>query len=95
VAAIRSGPALQVCLWAVLSSPIDQDCLLPTTWRLVSAVNAACPTAWPLLSVQEFVTGSRDAALACDWLLSVIDPADELVSAERRQAFPKRKDVRI
>ena len=72
-----------------LSSPIDQDCLLPTTGSLVSAVNATCPTAWPLLPLQKLVTSSLDAALTSRWLLRVIDPADELVSTERGQAFPK------
>jgi hypothetical protein len=54
-------------------------------------VNATRPTAWPLLTLEEFVAGPRDAALACYWLLRVIDPADELVSAERCQIFPKSK----
>jgi hypothetical protein len=51
---------------------IDQHCLLPATWSLTSAVNAARPTAGPLLSFQEFVTGLRDASLASGWLLRVI-----------------------
>ena len=66
---------------------------MPTTWSLNSAVNAANPTTWPLLSLKELVTGPRDAALARRWLLRVIDPANELVSAERREAFPKLKDL--
>src|SRR4051794_40306998 len=86
----QSGPSLANCL-GLLSSSIDQNCLLPPTWSPASAVNAARPAAWPLLSIQKFVTGPRDAALACRWLLRIIDPADELVSAERRQAFQLSK----
>jgi hypothetical protein len=33
--------------------------------------------------------------LACFGLLRVIDPADELIPPERRQAFPQQKDLRI
>jgi hypothetical protein len=58
-------------------------------------VDAAGPTAWPLLSLHKFVTGPGDAALPRRRLLRIIDPADELVSAERRQAFPKFEDLWI
>jgi hypothetical protein len=68
---------------------------LPSAWRLVSAVNAACPTAGPLLPLQQFVTGSVNTTSARCWLFGVIDPANELISTERGQAFPKRKDFPI
>jgi hypothetical protein len=58
-------------------------------------MNATCPAARPLLSFEQFLTGSRDAPLAgCD-LLGVINPADELVSAEKRQRFPQRQHLRF
>jgi len=86
---------LRAGLWAALSSLIDQDCLLPPAWRLVGTVNTTRPTAWPLFPFQKFVTSSLDPALTRRWLLRVIDPADELVSTERRQVLPKRKDLWI
>jgi hypothetical protein len=70
-------------LCAALSSPIDQDGLLPTTWSLVGAVNATRPTAWARLPLRDLVTGPFDAASARRCLLGVLDPADELVPAER------------
>jgi hypothetical protein len=73
----------------------DQDCLLPSAWRLVGAVNAACPTAGPFLPLQQFVKGSLNTTSARCWLFRVIDPANELISTERGQAFPKRKDFPI
>jgi hypothetical protein len=58
-------------------------------------MNATCPAAGPPLPLQQFFTGSLDAALTRHWLLRVIDPADEFIPAERRQASPQREDVRI
>jgi hypothetical protein len=86
---------LQTGLWAALPSLINQDFLLPPAWRLVGTVNTTHPAAWPLFSFQKFVTSSLDPALTRRWLLRVIDPADELVSTERRQVLPKRKDLWI
>ena len=80
---------------AVLPPLIDQDCLLPSAWRLVGAVNAACPTAGPFLPLQQLVTGSLNTTSARCWLFRVIDPANELISTERGEAFPKRKDFPI
>ena len=82
-------------LWPTPGLLIDQYCLLPSAWRLVGAVNAARPAAGPLLPLQPFFTGPLDAALAGRRLFRVIDPADEFIPAERRQAFPQRKDFGI
>jgi 4-hydroxy-tetrahydrodipicolinate synthase len=90
-----SGASVASWLRALPSAPIDQDCLLPATRRLVRAVNATGPTAGPLLPLQKFVRGPRDAPLPCRWPFRVLDPADELVSAERRQALPELKDLRV
>jgi hypothetical protein len=91
----NGGHRSQAGLRAVLSFFIDQDCLLPSAWRLVGAVNAACPTAGPFLPLQQFVTGSLNTTSARCWLFRVIDPANELISTERGKAFPKRKDFPI
>lgn len=85
----------QACLRPVLSLPINQDRLLPSAWHLVSAMNAARPAAGPFLPLQQFVTGSLNATLACLRLFRVIHPADELIPTERRQAFPQHQDFRI
>src|SRR5690349_17573459 len=91
-----NGDALSpVGLWTAPSLLIDQHCLLPSAWRLVGAVNAAHPAAGPLLALQQFLAGPLNAALAGRWLFRVIDPADEFIPAERRQAFPQRKDFGI
>jgi hypothetical protein len=91
----QTGHCFQAGLSAVLSPLINQNGLLPSAWRLVGAMNATHPAARSLLPLQQFVTGSLDASLTRRWLLRVIDPADELVSTKRRQAFPKRKDFGI
>jgi hypothetical protein len=80
---------------AFSSLPINQDCLLPWTWRFVGTMNAACPAAGAFLALQQFVTGPLDATLARLWLFCIIYPADELIPTERRQAFPQHKDFRI
>jgi hypothetical protein len=85
----------QLSLWRVLPLLIDQDCLLPRAWRLVGAVNATHPAAGSLLPLQQFLTGSLNAALTRSWLFRVLDPADEFIPPERRQAFPQRKDFAI
>ncbi|MDP0928687.1 hypothetical protein Q0601_16000 [Paracoccus onubensis] len=82
-------------LRAALSLLVDQDCLLPSAWLLVCTVNAACPAARSLLSFQQFVTGSLNATLARLCLFRIIDPADELIPAKRREVFPLRQDFRI
>jgi len=58
-------------------------------------MDAADPATGSLLPLQQFFAGSSDAALARRRLFGVIDPADELVATDRRQAFPQRKDVGI
>jgi hypothetical protein len=73
---------------AVLSLLVDQDRLLPSAWRLIGAVNATCPAARSLLSLQQFVTGPLNATLARHCLFRIIDPANELIPAERREVFP-------
>jgi len=90
------GKTLQ---YSSLSGPlplaIDQHRLLPPARRLVGAVDATHPAARPLLPLQQLLAGSRDATLPRRRLFRVVDPADELVPTERRQAFPQRKHVRI
>ena len=58
-------------------------------------MNTTRPAAGSLLPFQQLVTGSADTPFSGCGLFGVIDPADKLVSAERRQAFPKREHVRI
>jgi hypothetical protein len=58
-------------------------------------VDAPCPAAGPFLSLQQFFTGSINTALARPRLFRIIDPADELIPAKRRQAFPQSEDFRI
>ena len=82
-------------LGAVLSLPVDQHRLLPPAGRLVGAMDAPRPAARPFLPLAQFVAGSMDAALARRRLLRIIDPADELVAAERAQLFPEREEPRI
>jgi len=84
--AIGEGPSRhtgcpQAGLSAVLSLLVDQDRLLPSTWRLIGAVNAARPAARPLLSFQQFFTGPLDPTLTRRCLLCIIDPANELIPA--------------
>src|SRR3546814_6564185 len=50
-------------LWVVLCLLINQDCLLPSAWRLVGAVNATRPAARSFLSLKQFVTSPFNAAL--------------------------------
>jgi hypothetical protein len=76
----------------MLSLPIDQDGLLPSTWHLVGSVNTTRPAARALLPLQQFVTGSRNAALTCRRLFRVFHPADEFIATQRCQLFPKRQD---
>lgn len=82
-------------LSALLSLLVDQDCLLPSAWRLIGAVDATRPAARSLLSLQQFLAGSVNAALARRWLLGVIDPANELIPAERSEVFPSGQDLWI
>jgi hypothetical protein len=74
---------------------IDQDRLLPWAGRLVGAVDAAGPATGAFLALPQFFACAVDAALASCGLFCIIDPADELVAPEWRQAFPKRKDLRV
>jgi hypothetical protein len=85
----------QARLRPVLPLMINQDRLLPSAWRLVSAMNAARPAAGPFLPFQQFVTGSLNATLARLGLFRVIHPADELIPTERRQTFPQHQDFGI
>src|SRR5829696_3922523 len=79
-----------------LSFPSDRSGQpLPSAWRLIGAVNAARPAAGPLFPFQQFGAGSLNATLSRRWLFRVIDPANELIPTERRQAFPQHQDFRI
>lgn len=90
-----NGTLAQAGLRPLLPLLINQDCLLPSAWRLVGAMNAACPAAGTFLALQQLVTGSCNATLARLQLFRVFHPADEFIAAERRQAFPQYKDIRI
>ena len=73
----------------------DQDVLLPAAGWFVRAVDAARPAAGTALSFQEFFACPLDAALACLCLFSVLNPADELVTAKRRQFLPQIENYAI
>jgi hypothetical protein len=91
----RHGTFAQAGLRPALPLLINQDCLLPSAWRFVSAMNASRPTAGAFLALQQFLTGSFNATLARLWLLRVIYPADEFIPAKRRQTFPQHENIRI
>jgi hypothetical protein len=84
------GSEASACGRGLLPS-VDEYSLLPSARRLVGSVDATRPAARPPLSFQQLVTGSRDTPLPGRDLLGIIDPADELVSAKRRQSFPQRQ----
>jgi hypothetical protein len=94
-AASDEGTFAQAGLRPFLPLRINQDCLLPSAWCLVGAMNAARPATGAFLTLQQLVTGSLNATLARLRLFCVIHPADELIPTERRQAFPQHKDFRI
>lgn len=73
---------------------VYQNRLLPPAWRLVGAMNATCPAAGPFLSLQQFFTGSLNAALTRRLPFRVFDPADEFIAAEGREGFPQREYTR-
>lgn len=60
--------------------------------RDLSAVSlpvlAARPAAWSAFAFLEFLVGAPDATRPGDLLLGVFDPADELVSGQRRDVHP-------
>jgi hypothetical protein len=85
----------RLALWTSFRFLVDQDGLLPPARRLVGPVNATHPAARPLLSFQQFLAGSLDAVCAGFRLFGVLDPANELVAAERGQALPERENFRI
>jgi hypothetical protein len=72
---------------------IDQDRLLPSAGRLVGAVDAAGPATRAFHALPQFFAGAVDAALASCGLFRIIDPADELIAPEWRQAFPERENL--
>jgi hypothetical protein len=71
-------------LRAILSVLAYQHRLLPLAWRLVRSMNAACPAAGSLPSFGQFLAGSLNATSARHKLLGILDPADELITPERR-----------
>jgi hypothetical protein len=68
---------------------VDQDSLLPFAGFLVSAMNATRPAARAFLALQKLLDSSPDAPCASLLLPGIFNPANELVSADRRQIFPK------
>jgi hypothetical protein len=63
--------------------------LLPPAWGFVGAVDATDPAAGALLALKQLFTSPLDAALSGCWLLGVLYPANEFVSAQGCQAFPQ------
>jgi hypothetical protein len=49
----------------------------------------ACPAAWTLLPFEKLLNRSRDPSGASFFLFGIFNPADKLVSGDRRQALPK------
>jgi hypothetical protein len=74
---------------------VDQDSLLPSARRFIGSMDAPRPAARSLLAFQQRVMRSHDASLPGCGLLGVIDPADKLVSTERRQRFPQGQYARV
>ena len=55
-------------------------------------MDTAGPAAGALLAFLQFFGRAHDPALTGRGLFGVLDPADEFVAAQRRQALPKRED---
>src|SRR3546814_18450109 len=77
-------------LWVVLCLLINQDCLLPSAWRLVGAVNATRPAARSFLSLKQFVTGPFNAALTRLCLFRVVDPTEDRKSGVEGKSVSDR-----
>jgi hypothetical protein len=73
---------LAVCTWlGLFHLSSDKHRLLPAAWRFVGTMNAAGPTAGPLLTFQQLLTSSLNTSLAGLCLFRIIDPANEFVTA--------------
>jgi hypothetical protein len=93
-------PRLQFQAWtpaqlSPLLLPLDQHRLLPPPRRLVGPVDAPRPATGPLLPLQQLLDRPRDPPRPRRRLLRILDPADELVSPQRRQSLPKPKHLRV
>ncbi len=55
-------------------------------------MDAAEPAAWATVAFEELLAASADAAVPGLDELGVLDPADKLVSRERRDVFPEGED---
>ncbi len=62
------------------------------TGKAASAVRAAWPTAWPSHSSKHLIDADLDAALPSFFLLGRGNPADPLVSCQRRYIRPHLLD---
>ncbi len=68
---------------------------MPSARRFIGSMDAPCPAARSLFAFQQRVMRSHDTSLPGCGLLGIIDPADELVSTERRQRFPQGQYARV
>jgi hypothetical protein len=58
-------------------------------------MNAACPATWASLTFEQFFAGPFNAPLPSFCLFRILDPANELVPAKRREALPKLKSFGV
>lgn len=79
-------PYRQVLLSRLL---VDQDILLPLTGLLVSAMNAARPATGAPLAFVQLLDSPVDPLLPGLCLLGILNPTDEFIAGDGRQAFPK------
>lgn len=73
--------------------PVDEDSLLPFARFLVSPMDASRPATRASPTLQKLLNRSPDAPCAGLLLLGIFNPANEFVSADQRQVFPKRGQI--
>jgi hypothetical protein len=59
------------------------------------AMLAARPATGPALAFFQFLLGPANATLPSHFLLGILDPADELVTGQRRDVFPRSERLRV
>ena len=72
---------------------VYQNVLLPFAGFFIGAMNAACPTARTFSTFEQFIYRSTYAACASFFLFCLLNPADEFVSGDWRQRFPKADNL--
>src|SRR5690606_7555309 len=68
---------------------VDQNILLPLARLLVSAMNAATPATGAPLAFVQLLDSPADSLRPGRCLLGILNPANELIAGDRRQAFPE------